>query len=116
MRATITATILFLAIGPSAHAQNCTRAWDGTIKCTDGSSFSQTWSGGYQSNGGTTWNQNQLGNGWDSNTGSSIRQNSYGNYTTSGGSTWSQTPLDGGYRSSGGKTCTRGLLDNIVCR
>jgi len=116
MRAAIMAAALFLAIGSPADAQNCTRAWNGTIKCTDGSSLSPTWSGGYQSNGGTTWSQNPLGNGWNSNNGGTIRQNSYGNYTTGGGSTWSQTPLDGGYRSSGGKTCTRGLLDNVVCR
>ncbi len=116
MRIILPAIIALSVLSGSAAAQNCTRTWAGSIECTDGSSLSPTWSGGYQSNQGTTWNQNPLGNGWNSSNGGTIRQNSYGDIVTGSGSTWSQTPLDNGLRSSSGRTCTRGLLDNVVCR
>lgn len=116
MRIMFAATVALAALAGPAEAQNCIRAWDGSLECTDGSSLSPTWNGGYQSSGGSTWNNSTFDDGWNSNTGGTIRLNNFGNYTTGSGSTWSQTPLDGGLRSSGGRTCTKGLLDNIVCR
>jgi hypothetical protein len=116
MRTIILAVGLSLALSGAADAQNCIRAWDGSLECTDASSLSPTWNGGYQSGGGSTWNRDPLDNGWNSNTGGTLRQNNFGNYTTGDRSTWSQPPLDNGLRSSGGRTCTRGLLDNVVCR
>jgi hypothetical protein len=110
------ATAALLILAGSAKAQTCVRDWTGSIKCSDGQSLSPTWSGGYKSNRGTTWNQSQFDNGWNNSSGGAIRQNLFGNYTTNGGSTWSQTPLDNGLRSSTGRTCARTLLDNVVCR
>jgi hypothetical protein len=118
MRNTIICVILAALCGLAApaSAQNCTKAWDGSIRCDNGTTYSQTWSGGTQSNGGTTWSQSTYDNGWNSNTGGSVRQNWSGGYQTGGGTTWSQSPLGGGWNSSGGRHCTTTLLDNVNCR
>jgi hypothetical protein len=116
MRIGVWASAVFLLLTGAAEAQNCNGSWARSLQCSDGSSLTRTWNGGYQSGGGTTCNQNQLGNGYDSSAGGSLRRNSLGNITSGGGMTYSVTPLDSGIRSSTGNTCTRELLDNVVCR
>ena len=110
----IAAVLLCIHVGV-ADAQNCARAWDGSIQCDNGAGAFPTWNGGYRTNGGSTWNQNQLGNGWQSNTGQSVTPTWNGGYRQGNGTTWSQSPLGNSWRSSSGRTCARGLLDNIVC-
>jgi len=115
MRSKIIATAaLLLAFTSSAEAQDCTNSVYNSYQCNNGARLTPTWNGGYQTDGGTTWNRNSLDNGWNSSTGGTIRQNSYGNYVTGGGTTWSQTPL-GGWSSSGGKQCAQSLLGGITC-
>ena len=89
MRTISIAIVSIFAFAISAEAQNCTNSVFNSYQCNNGSSLSPTWSGGYRSNSGETWNRNSLGNGWNSSSGNSIRQNSFGNPVTSGGSTWS---------------------------
>jgi len=107
--------VLFGLADPAA-AQNCANSVSNSYQCSDGSSLSPTWNGGYQSGTGQTWNRSPLDNGWNSNSGNTVRQNWTGSYQTGGGTTWSQSPLGGSLNSSGGRQCTTTLLGTTTCR